>query len=193
MPRVWAPLCQAEDPKGQVQNPLDASDASKLLFQLTSPLAPCPHQSPWLLKLRAPPPSATVARPTSYIQAGIGLLSQPLARLPSASLHLFPQKCNPAFGDQTMWSSSSQSFLNSHHLSEFLPGQNVPRGKFSPTLRVLLAIPMRSFFPSTGHKEWIISGSICSLSCPEHHEAVEKKTHSEYMNESLLYIDSGCE
>lgn len=49
-----------------------------------------------------PPLSATVAQPTSYIQAGIGLLSQPLARLSSASLHLFPQKCNPAFRAQIM-------------------------------------------------------------------------------------------
>lgn len=56
MPFVCPPLCQAQDPKGQIQNPFYASDASKLLFGLTSQLVPYPCQSPWLLQLRTAPP-----------------------------------------------------------------------------------------------------------------------------------------
>lgn len=196
MPFVCPPLCQAQDPKGQIQNPFNASGASKLLFGLTSRLFPYPCQSPWLLQLRTAPPPLQPQLPslhTTYKQA-LACCPSRLQDFPLSLSISSHRSAIPAFRDQITWSSSSQSFLSSHHPFKFLPGQNVPLSKYSPTLSVLLAISAHSSFLEPGHEECIISCSSYSLSCPQHHAVVKKKhTHSECMNESLLYIDSNGE
>lgn len=174
-PFVCPPLCQAQDPKGQIQKPFSVSGVSKLLFGPTSQLFPYPCQSPRPGKLRSTP-SFSHSCPAYILHTSKHSLVVPapcktfLCLPPS-----LPTEVQSSLPRPNHMILLLQPFLNSHHPFEFLPGQNVPLSKYNPTFSALLANSVHSFFLMPGHEECIISGSSYSLSCPQHHEVVKKK------------------